>query len=238
MRSGGSSRRASRMVRHLPRSRGVTISAPTSSLPGADSSACSNGSGVQGSCAGLETTGAARYCLRARATPWRIAAHRPRADHRAVALTLNRFENFFSRLISVGSQISCRILVRRRSPLPRLARRVTGIAGGFALDFQGDFLSCLLGFHRNLSGRLLDGVADRFLLQARDFSCAGCLAGFPRLAGRQSGGLLFQDGRIIRSRPCPKFLKHCLLGLRTHAQPLVEIIAILEPTHQISSHSL
>jgi hypothetical protein len=42
--------------------------------------ACSNGSGVQGSRAGLETTGAARYCLRARATPWRRAAHRPRAS--------------------------------------------------------------------------------------------------------------------------------------------------------------
>jgi hypothetical protein len=53
---------------------------------------------------------------------------------------------------------------RRWLPLPRLGRGVTGIAGGLALGFQGDFLSRLLRFRGGLSGYLLGGLPDRFLM--------------------------------------------------------------------------
>jgi hypothetical protein len=61
----------------------------------------------------------------------------------------------------------------------------------------------------------LDGP---FLLHARCFCSAGCAAGVTRLAGHQSGGLPFQDGRVIRSWPRPKLLQRGLPGLRSRAQ--------------------
>ena len=51
---------------------------------------------------------------------------------------------------------------------------------------------------------------------------------------RQSGGLPLHDGGIIRPRPRPKLLQRGLLGLRSRAQTLVEIVAILERAHQTS----
>jgi hypothetical protein len=47
----------------------------------------------------------------------------------------------------------------RPLPLPRLAPGVTGIAGGLALGFQGDFLSRLLGFRCGLSGQATSSAA-------------------------------------------------------------------------------
>jgi hypothetical protein len=68
------------------------------------------------------------------------------------------------------------VLSRWRLSLPRLACGVTGIAGGFALGFQGDFPSRLLR-------HLLGGPTDRLLLQALGLRCAGCLASVARLSG-------------------------------------------------------
>jgi hypothetical protein len=121
---------------------------------------------------------------------------------------------------------------RRRLPLSRLACGVTRIAGAFALGFQGNFLSRLFGFCSGLPGDVLGGLTDRFLLRARGLSCAGCLAGVTRLAVCHSGCLPFHDRRVIRSRPRLKLLQGGLLSLRSRAQPLIEIVAILEPTHR------
>jgi hypothetical protein len=63
--------------------------------------------------------------------------------------------------------------MRMQSSLPRLARRVSGIAGRLALGLQGNFLSRFLDFCCGFPGDILGGLTDHFLLHARGFRRAG-----------------------------------------------------------------
>jgi hypothetical protein len=80
---------------------------------------------------------------------------------------------------------------------------------------RGPLWGCaLLGrlrcFRCSVSGQLLGDLAICFRLRTRGFNYAGGLAGFARLTGSQSGGLLLHDGGIIGPWPSSKLLQRGL----------------------------
>src|SRR6516162_8739114 len=153
------------------------------------------------------------------------------------ALTFRRSPRRLYTSWEAAGLLRIRAFDRAAGPLPpRLARRITGIAGGFALGLQRGLPRRLLGLRGGLAGGLLGGLTRRFRLQARGIGLASRLAlGRARVArdtGREARGLPLHDDGVVRLRPRPKLLQQRLPGLCGRAHPLVEIVVILEGAHR------
>ena len=131
-----------------------------------------------------------------------------------------------------------------RSPLPRLASGIAGVAGGFLLRQRGD-VTC--GLVRGLSQSIRFPHGSLGLLSAMPFGLFGGrlgLGGLP-LGGTGvpgdgcglAGRLPFDGRRVVRPRLCAELLQLGLSGLRGGAQPFAETL-FLETAHLSNPRSL